>query len=102
MTDTDKLKRLAELGRKSNVGIVCVPPDCEDILALIAENERLKKRNLDRAAFLADAILDRDEAVALLRDVCGSADIYEDLPLRVAIDIDDFLARIDAVTKPVA
>ena len=60
------------------------------ILALIAENERLKKQNLDRAVSLVEAILERDEAVALLREI--EYKVSESVVKRIS----SFLPRIDA------
>lgn len=73
MTDTDKLKRLAELLRFGDTS----GEYSKAILALIAE---------------------RNEAVALLRETEGLDFEMTDLDIR----IDAFLARIDAANKPVA
>lgn len=88
MTDTDKLKRLAEmLHGNGHVLPFGVRPD--EILALIAENERLKAVSVKRAASIVDLVMERDDAVALLRHC------YEE-PMEPWHEVSAFLARIDA------
>lgn len=74
MTDTDKLKRLS--GNKAHRAMVISTEEVKAILALIAENERVKR--------------ERDEAVALLREFMNEGNTSS-----VYNDILDFLARID-------
>lgn len=109
MTDTDKLKRLAEVwGFGSH---------SETILALIAENERLKGINAKRSATIADLVMEqavrvmreatrakiaevqRDEAVALMREIYKDRDNLTD---SMDESVSAFLARIDATNNTVA
>lgn len=95
MTDTDKLKRLAEaMVHKCPRGIQldrrATPEYGQAILALIAENERLR-RVVENTIEACDILLtERDEAVALLRD---HADVGNSISYWS--DVHDFLARID-------
>jgi len=95
MTDTDKLKRLAEelkdvVSGKNEHGYLFVSRlEAKSILALIAENERLReevdtqRRNASYANQLMDqrvtAMLtrceERDEAVSLLRPLANMATV---------------------------
>lgn len=100
MTDTDKLKRLADELRdvasgKNEHGYLFVSrSEAEAILALIAENERLRalvglgNKGILREGLDADRYQrQRDEAVALLREVgVFSGDIDR---------VRSFLARIE-------
>lgn len=101
MTDTDKLKRLAEAaGRIDEVVEVardaakfmsaCSP---ETILALIAENERLKGQ-MENAVEACDILLtERGEAVALLRE---ASIMHKDMHEVISA----CLARIDGNHEP--
>lgn len=99
MTDTDKLKRLADDLRAC---IHITAQEHEAILALIAENERLEElyeltgRQCDGwkdRAKVAES--QRNEAVALLREFMSEGDTSS-----VYNDVRDFLARIDGNHQP--
>lgn len=105
MTDTDKLKRLAEaymsakscgeiLAAQANFRYECGP---EDVLALIAENQSKDQRIETQSEIIkrqavsnASICQQRDEAVALLRGM-DKVRMYDDEWAPVA----SFLARID-------
>ena len=102
MTDTDKLKRLAELLRFGDTS----GEYSKAILALIAENEALTTGGIIEVAVRNPSVSDyvghwegraeraereRDEAVALLREFMNEGDTSS-----VYNDVDAFLARIDA------
>lgn len=99
MTDTDKLKRLAE-GLRPHIGKqVFISIDAEEaatILALIAENERLKVEKRNMQAVFNDTVgecdklsTERDEAVALLLECLNQ-------PMEPWGKVAAFLARIEA------
>lgn len=110
MTDTDKLKRLAEAIAKRPrpsvdytlyEGYYCAA-DPTTILALIAENERLKVDKGNMQAVFNDTVgecdklsTERDEAVALLRE-WDKIEVDGVVGTVIECETYNFLARIDA------
>lgn len=94
MTDTDKLKRLAEELRvpvpiRLRLSQYQANDIASDILAMIAENEALSDYGRDAALEAVQCRKERDEAVALLQECLNQ-------PMEPWGKVSAFLARIDA------
>lgn len=108
MTDTDKLKRLADelkdvaSGKNEHGYLFVSRSEAEAILALIAENEAKAEqfRLLDEEYQAMRA--ERDEAVAVLRKVAVSMDAEGGSELPEIAAIWDFLERTDESTRNIS